>query len=161
MYSSRVAKKLVNRRSALGRGNYAQVIDRILEDKVCPFCEKHFLKYHTRPILRRSAHWIVTENFNPYPGTKQHLLLVHRGHIESPKKLSAKAWKELLVHLNWLQKKLNLPGGALFMRFGDLGYTGASVAHLHANIISAEKEGAGKERLAVTLGFKKKKNPRA
>lgn len=147
--------------SAQGRGNYAQVLGKIRKKGICPFCEDYFLTYHTKPILRRSANWFVTENFNPYEGTKRHVLFVHRKHIENPKAMSTKAWGELLGHISWVQKKFELPGGALFMRFGDFHYTGASVAHLHANVLCGEKRGAGKDPIAVTLGFKKKKNPRA
>jgi diadenosine tetraphosphate (Ap4A) HIT family hydrolase len=156
-----MAKRFVNTQSAKGRGGYEKVLSKIKKEGVCPFCEDYFLKYHTRPILRRSRHWFVTENFNPYEGTKRHVLFVHRKHIENPESMSAKAWSELLGHIAWVREKFRLPGGALFMRFGDFHYTGASVAHLHANVLCGEKSDGGKEPIAVTLGFKKKRNPRA
>lgn len=151
-----MAKGFVNIQSGAGRGTYAAVLSKIQKDNVCPFCEKYFLKYHTRPILRRSKHWLVTENFNPYSGTKHHLLFVHRGHIDTPHKLTKDASAELFKHVAWAEKKYKLPGGAFFMRFGDLKYTGASVAHLHAQLITGSPQSAKTEKIKVTLGHKKK-----
>ncbi len=150
-----MAKKFVYAANAAGRKEYAKVLARIQAEGICPFCEPYFLKYHTRPILKKGKYWIVTENMNPYAGTKMHLLLVHRGHIENPAKLSASALTELGKHLAWAYKEFKLPGGALFMRFGDGRYTGASVAHLHANILSGTRSGKKTIPIAVTLGHKR------
>lgn len=156
-----MVKKFVNIHAATGRDEYKKILKKIIKDAVCPFCEPHFLKYHTRPVLRKGAHWLVTENMNPYTGTKHHLLLVSRRHVSLPSKLSKEAWVELQTQVKWIEKKYTLPAGALFMRFGDTDYTGASVAHLHANILLGNKSGKGTEPLPVTLGFKKKGSPRA
>ncbi len=149
-----MAKEFVNRKSAAGRKAYAKILKRIAEDSVCPFCEPNFLKYHTLPILKKGVHWIVTENMNPYKGTKTHVLFVHRGHLEDITKLSPAAAAELFKLARWIKTTRKLPGAGLFMRMGDMRYTGASVAHLHANLISGAVQDTH-EPIAVTLGFKK------
>ncbi len=120
-------KKFVDLTGAQGRAQYVETIKQIIKDGVCPFCIKHFLKYHTRPILQHGVHWIVTENMNPYNGSKHHFLFVSTRHIESPEGLTSGAFGELQKHIAWLKKKYKLPGGTFFMRFGDTRYTGASV----------------------------------
>jgi diadenosine tetraphosphate (Ap4A) HIT family hydrolase len=150
-----MAKAYVNRGSAANRREYAKVLERIEQDGVCPFCEDYFFKYHTRPTLKKSAHWFVTENMSPYRGTKRHILFVYRGHIDNIGKLSPAAAGELMKLAAWVQKKYDLPGAGLFMRTGDTRYTGASVRHLHANLVSGARQRKGAEPIAVTLGFKR------
>lgn len=160
-YSRTMAKrKFVDLAGAEGRPQYTKTIQQIIKDGVCPFCSKNFLRYHTRPILRTGKHWLVTENANPYQGSRHHYLFVHTKHVESIATLSPIAFAELKSHIVWLQKKYNLKGGSLFMRFGDTRLTSASVAHVHAQMIVGAPRGKNTEPLAVTLAYKKK-GPRA
>jgi diadenosine tetraphosphate (Ap4A) HIT family hydrolase len=135
---------------------YAAVLQKIQRDKVCPFCTEHFLKYHTRPIIKNSRHWILTENFNPYPGTTHHLLLVSKKHVAHFSELSAAAHAELFAILLPELKKRDIRGGGLFMRFGDSDYNFSSVGHLHAQLLVGVKRGKNTELLLAPLGFKKK-----
>lgn len=153
-------KKFVDLTGAQGRAQYVETIKQILSDGVCPFCTKNFLRYHTRPILRRGKYWLVTENMNPYHGSKNHYLFVSTKHVESPDKLPPQGWGELQGHIRWLKNKYRLPAGSFFMRFGDTRYTGASVAHLHAQLLVGSRRSRGTEPISVVLGHKKK-NPRA
>jgi ATP adenylyltransferase len=132
------------------------VMRRIARDKVCPFCMKHFLKYHTKPILRSGKYWVLTENFQPYEGSKHHLLAVSKKHTTHFGKLPSAAQAELFGLMAAELKKRKVPGGALFMRFGDTDYTGGSVEHLHAQLVSGAKRGKGKETLTIYLGYKVK-----
>ncbi|MFM2330953.1 MAG: hypothetical protein RLZZ26_460 [Candidatus Parcubacteria bacterium] len=135
---------------------YAKVLRTISKDGVCPFCEDHFLKYHTRPILATGKHWTLTENFNPYPGTTTHLLAVSRKHISHFEDLSAPACAELFSLFARELKKRKIKGGGLFMRFGDSAYTFSTVGHLHGQLIVGVKRGKNTEPLLAPLGFKKK-----
>ncbi len=135
---------------------YASVLKRIQKDKVCPFCTEHFLKYHTRPIIKNGRHWILTENFSPYPGTKHHLLVVSKKHVNHFLELSPAAQAELFAILTPELKKRDIKGGGLFMRFGDTDYTHSSVGHLHAQLVVGVKRGKNTEMLLVPLGNKKK-----
>lgn len=127
---------------------------RIQRDKVCPFCMKHFLKYHTKPILMNGKHWVLTENFQPYEGATHHLLAVSKKHTTRFENLSPAAQSELFKLFGAELRKRRVKGGALFMRFGDTEYTGGSVEHLHAQLVSGTRRGKGKEALTVYLGYK-------
>lgn len=136
--------------------SYAAVLRQIEKDKVCPFCKEHFLKYHTRPIISIGRHWILTENFKPYPGTKHHLLLVSKKHVTHFKDLPKGAYVELFTTLPAELQRRKIKGGGLFMRFGDTHYTFSSVGHLHAQLVSGVRGSKDTEALLVPLGFKRK-----
>jgi hypothetical protein len=52
--------------------------------------------------------------------------------------LTKKDWESITALSNWAIKEFNIPGGGLTMRFGETVYTGATVCHLHAHLISPE-----------------------
>lgn len=129
-----------------------RVMEQIQKDDVCPFCNEHFLKYHTKPILKRGKYWILTENFDPYPGSKHHLLAVSRTHVATLQELVPAARAELLALFAGECKKRGIVGGAVFMRFGDSDYSGATVEHLHAQMVSGGK-GPKKESIVTRIGY--------
>ncbi len=131
---------------------YRQVINQIKDDGVCPFCPDQLKKYHKNPILEEGAYWVVTSNMYPYKGAKHHLLLIHKEHVSSIEDLSAKAWTELHTLINKEIKKLRIPGGTFFMRFGDTQYTGATVTHLHCHIVSRDLDINPDEPLLARIG---------
>lgn len=121
------------------RGEYAKVIDDIAKEKICPFCPEHIHRIHPNPIVEKTF-WLVTDNAYPYKPVKQHLLLVHKAHIETVAELSKEAWSELQDIIVELSKDKDMAGGAFMMRFGDTKYTGASVTHLHAQIVQGDPD---------------------
>jgi len=143
--------------------NQKRVYQKIQKDRVCPFCvdfskkkKDGELQYHTKPILIHGSHWAVTENFDPYKGTKYHFMFVHRKHITSFSELSPAALIELTKIVKGLEKELLLPAGVFLLRFGDTNYTGGSVAHLHAHfLLGGKKTKKTQEPLFVFAGYKK------
>ena len=149
-------KQRVDIKNSIGRPNFKKVLEKITQDNVCPFCSSNFFKYHTKPIIRKGKNWFVTENFEPYKGSKTHLLLIHKDHIEHVNDLKKDAWCELLGHLTWASKKFKLKGETLIMRYGNTNYTGASVNHLHAQIISGvERTTKNTKPIKTVIGFGK------
>lgn len=130
-----------------------QVMERIRRDKVCPFCMKHLLKYHTKPIIKVGKHWILTENFQPYAGSKHHLLAVSRKHVRNFTQLGEAAHRELFALFAAELKKRKVRGGTIFMRFGDTDYTGGSVEHLHVQLVSGGKRGKKAKPLTTYIGY--------
>lgn len=130
------------------------VMERIQKDKVCPFCEEHFLKYHTKPIILKGKYWILTENFQPYEGARVHLLAVSRKHVYHFEELSPAAHHELFALFAKELKKRKIQGGTLLMRFGNTDYSSGTVEHLHAQLISGAKRGKGREPLSTYIGYK-------
>lgn len=111
------------------------VMERIKKDGVCPFCREHFETYHSKPIIFETEHWIVTENAWPYEHTENHFLFVAQKHITLPSTLSKNAWHDLHENIARLEKEYSLERGTLLMRFGDSKATGATVDHLHAQLV--------------------------
>lgn len=135
-----------------------QQLSKMLKAKklgVCPFCPKYYKEFHTAPIIKENKNWILTKNDYPYDGSKIHLLLIHKKHIEKIKDLKSEASKELFEIISWVEKEFKINGGSVFMRFGNIKYTGATISHLHAHIIMGTKEGRRTEKLKVPVGFKK------
>jgi len=134
----------------------SEAMERSKKDRVCPFCHdfcgENTPIYHTKPILNKTAWWAVTENFEPYSGSKVHLLLIYRGgHVTMPSEIPTEGWADLGHIVEWAIREYKLPAGGFFFRFGDTDYTGATINHFHAQIIfGGEKYG---ERLRVKLGY--------
>jgi ATP adenylyltransferase len=144
----------VQNASTRARGDYAQALAKIEADGVCPFCQAHLARLHTKPILFQSRHWIVTENAWPYDGTRHQFLLIHRDHIESAEELPSGAWESLGSAYRRLVNEYLIEGAALLLRTGKTDFTGASVAHLHAQLISGGRREADSELIRALVGFK-------
>lgn len=135
-------------------GDQRAVYEQIVKDGVCPFCQEHFLKYHTKPIIIDGQYWVFTESAWPYEQTKQHFLIVLKRHAERIEELTAEEGAELITQSGELIKKREVFGGALAMRFGKHKYLKNSVAHLHAQIIEPDIDSPTHE--AVKLPISKK-----
>lgn len=131
---------------------YGEVIDAIKKDGVCPFCPEHLATYHKNQIIAEGAYWLLTNNMYPYQGTKYHVLILHKKHIESFSELTPAAWAELHRMVADHLAKNKIPGGTFVLRFGDTDYTGASVKHLHANLVSPHGEDKDREPIVVRIG---------
>lgn len=137
------------------------IYEKIVRDEVCPFCvdfskKKEVFEYHTKPILFHGTHWVVTENFNPYKGTKYHFMFIHRKHIVSFSELRPAALKELTLLTKKLEEKFLLPAGVFLFRFGDTNYTGGSVNHFHGHFVLGTKRSKKEsEPLLLYAGYKK------
>ena len=137
-----------------------RIYEKIVKDGVCPFCEDFCRgktpRFHPNPIIRDLKYWALTECFPKLTGTKEHFLVVSK-YLDSEDRhplfpvLPSEAWTEFGELIEWVIDTYQLLGGAFFFRFGDTDYTGASVSHLHAQIVfGGAKEG---ERLRVKLGY--------
>jgi ATP adenylyltransferase len=133
-----MSEEFVNHENTTGRleGVYGQTIKQIMRDGVCPFCPEHLAKYHQNPTLKEGRYWLLTKNMYPYIGAAHHYLLIHKKHIQGFDELTDAAWSELKEVTSWVLKERKIKGGALLMRFGDTKHTGASVTHLHAQLVS-------------------------
>lgn len=137
------------------REDYVGVLKKIIADGLCPFCEEHLSKYHTQPIIYKSKYWIVSKNAWPYEGTKFHFLLIVRPHVEAIEQLSPSMWTDLQK----LHKKIvtdhNIQGASFLLRSGNTKFTGASVSHLHAHLITGSKRNKSTKNISTLVGFKK------
>jgi galactose-1-phosphate uridylyltransferase len=112
-----------------------EVMEGIQERQECPFCPENLSKTHKQEILRKGAHWILTRNQWPYENTSLHLLAIAAYHAESLADLHEGSFDELQDHLVWAEKEFDIKSGGIGMRFGDITQNGATVKHLHAQLI--------------------------
>lgn len=130
-----------------------ELMQKIAQDGVCPFCAEHFKKYHPKPILKETDYWFFTENMSPYKGTKYHFIFVYKpAHIRSASEMAPEALADLFALINGAIAEYKIPGGSFFMRFGDTKYTGSSVEHLHAHLIMGDNDDPTHEPVRVKLG---------
>ncbi len=133
-------------------GNYDAVIRDIAEKKVCPFCPEQLKNFHKNPILTEGAEWLATDNMYPYKGAKTQILLIHKKHIADIGEISEAGWAELHSLIKKMITERKVPGGTFMMRFGDTRYTGATVTHLHAQIVSSGPGEPGTEPVITRVG---------
>jgi diadenosine tetraphosphate (Ap4A) HIT family hydrolase len=138
-----------------GRGDYTQTLEAILAGGFCPFCETHLFKHHRKPLLHKTKYWLVTENSWPYEGTKYHFLFIARRHIEAAEMASPVMWMDLQKLYKKLVKEHGIKGASLVLRSGDTRYTGASVSHLHAHLISGGPRKKKSESIKALVAFRK------
>jgi diadenosine tetraphosphate (Ap4A) HIT family hydrolase len=128
-------------------------MERIIADGVCPFCRENLERYHTKPILAEDPHWILTTNFAPYKGSKHHFLIISALHCVGFWELTPPAQLAFFTILNTARERVGATGGSLIMRWGDTNHTGASVSHLHAQLIIGASREEGGEPILTSLGY--------
>ena len=117
-----------------------EVMKQIIRDGVCPFFPENLRRYHKQVIHSEGDYWILTDIQWPRENTRIHLLAIYRQHAESLSDISPEAGRELIQFLQWAEKHFGMKGGAFFLRFGDTSYSGATVKHLHVQLVVPDKE---------------------
>nr|AIA17319.1 HIT domain protein [uncultured bacterium] len=131
--------------------NQRQVMEEIKTTGDCPFCQENLAKYHSKPVIRESTHWSLTENAYPYDGAKYHFLLIAKIHGETLADISPNAGADLFKLLAWVEKKYAIESGAFALRFGDIRYNGASVRHLHVHLIVGDVHNPDHEKIRFKM----------
>lgn len=126
----------VNSSNANRNPVYQKHLEDITRIGHCPFCPDALHKEHPNPIIDETDHWLLTENAYPYEGSAAHLLVIHREHVETVLDLEKDDFAELLAITGIAVARYRLKGATLLMRFGDTAMNGATVNHLHAQIVS-------------------------
>lgn len=137
----------------LPRGGYEKVLRQIIADGHCPFCGDNLQRVHPEPILWKNAHWIVTTNAWPYMGASIHFLLISTEHIEQIEDLSPEARLAFFEAYDRLSQTYGFPGASILWRSGETSQTGASVRHLHAQVIVGHPRTKNAKPITGLLGF--------
>lgn len=103
---------------------------------ICPLCWENLAKWHDAPIIKQGRFWILTANDHPYSGAKHHHLAIYKDCVPSIADADPGAGDELLGMFADFCAKNAIAGASIVMRFGDMAFTGASIRHLHAHLIS-------------------------
>ncbi len=137
------------------RSDYLNTLNAIIAEGFCPFCEEHLFKHHRRPIIFRNKHWLVTENSWPYKGSRYHFLFIVRTHIEKSESMSPPMWADFHKLYRKIVRRYKLSGATLMMRSGDMKLTGATVGHLHAQLIVGISRTKKTKPIKALVAFKK------
>ena len=140
-----------------GTTGYRTVLDKIEGEGECPFCptSSNYLADHHQPIVAESGHWFLTTAQWPYDDTSAHYLIVLKAHKTHISQLNRFEW----LSLQDIMGEVELAGGALAIRFGDPGLTGATVTHLHAHILVPEINPTTGRGKPVYFGIGQKNTP--
>ena len=125
---------------------------KIQKDGVCPFCADYIKKYHKPPVLKENNSWFVTENMYPYSNAKIHLLFINKDHLIDTTELNSDSLNELLDLLNWSVSEYDIVGGTFLLRFGDTRFNGATVSHLHAQLVVGDADNPEHKPVKVVVG---------
>lgn len=128
---------------------------------ICLFCPEHLDGPGRERVVHRSEHWTVTPNEFPYAGTKLHLLLVPRQHVDDLCDLSPDAQSDLFVALSWVREHYGITYYGLTARNGDLRYTGGSIYHLHVHLLVGDVDNPAHEPVRVKLSARPSTAPAA
>lgn len=129
-------EKYVDTRYAARNPEYLQLLEEAERSGKCPFCPV------SETILDCFGGWVVTANRFPYEEAAVHLLLIPERHITELGELMAADVEAVLTLARRAVQGLLIPGGALFLRFGDTSYTGATIRHLHLHLIQPQADAA-------------------
>ncbi|EKD47351.1 MAG: hypothetical protein ACD_66C00104G0002 [uncultured bacterium] len=129
-----------------------ELMKQIMESGECPFCLENLKKYHRTPVLKETEHWLLTRNAWPYDNTREHFLIILKTHKERLRELSPDEGADFFRLMVWAEKKFDLPGGGLVMRFGDTVYSAGSVKHLHAQLIVPDIDKPGFKPTRIKIG---------
>jgi len=134
-----------------------QVMATIIKNAECPFCSENLKKYHTKPIIKETTHWLLTENAWPYEHTRLHLLAILRTHAETLQELPNGAGEDLMQLMAWAEQEYQVPGGGIAIRFGDTNYSAGTVKHLHAQFIYPDIDTPDFQPVRIKIGKDREK----
>jgi diadenosine tetraphosphate (Ap4A) HIT family hydrolase len=102
---------------------------------ICLFCPGQLSRHPRQRILLSTAHWTVTPNEYPYPGTSAHLLVVPHQHASDLLELSDEVRSDFWVALGAAVEARGIRHYGLGVRNGDCRFTGATITHVHAHVL--------------------------
>jgi diadenosine tetraphosphate (Ap4A) HIT family hydrolase len=106
---------------------------------VCLFCPDGLAAQNRQEIVLRTRHWSVTPNAFPYRGTKLHLLLLPDQHAADLLDLDPAVQADFWTVLGQVREQFGLDYYGLGVRNGDCRYTGATITHVHAHVLTGHQ----------------------
>jgi len=102
------------------------------EDDNCGFCH---IDPNINKVLFENEHWIIFENaFKNVRPCEVMLVIISREHWRKLGDITPRAWASFAEMISFAEENYNLPGGMLFLRFGDMRLNAGTMPHLHWNI---------------------------
>ena len=102
---------------------------------ICLFCPAALREHARQQVIFETRHWAVTPNEFPYRGTRLHLLVVPHQHVNDMLDLGDDARSDFWTALRAIRERFDLDHYGLGVRNGNCGFTGATIAHVHAHVL--------------------------
>lgn len=119
--------------------DYKKKLQIIKELGIDPFARENINdpRFEVKKILYETEYWFVFENQHSYPDTKHQFVFVSQRYAEHFDQLPIGAFADLFAVGQQVCSDFKIPGGGFLMsmRFGDPKKSGATVLHLHAQIL--------------------------
>lgn len=128
--------RYVDTRYAARNPAYLRLLEEAERRGECPFCPP------SETVLDCFGGWVAVASRFPCEGTSVHLLLIPERHITKLDELTAVDIETVFTLARRAVAGRLIPGGALFLRFGDTSYTGATIHHLHFHLIQPQADAA-------------------
>lgn len=136
-----------------GTPEYSRVLQKINEEERCPFCPGELKKTHDKPIVFTTPHWIVTENQYSYPNAEFKFLIILRGkHVEEYIETTLEERLDIFDAYERLIREKKLSGSTLVWRQGETSRTGATVKHLHVQVIVGKGTRLEEDKVFARVG---------
>ncbi|HTH93403.1 MAG TPA: hypothetical protein VL576_02920 [Candidatus Paceibacterota bacterium] len=105
-----------------------------------PFDKKYLYdpEFEVKNVLYETDFWIVFTNQHKYQKTKHQFVFVSQEYVETLWELPAEAHADLIGLFKKITQEYNIKGGGITTRFGDPEKSGATVKHLHLQLIEPE-----------------------
>ncbi|MBI2097296.1 MAG: dihydrofolate reductase [Candidatus Sungbacteria bacterium] len=132
------------------------VMERIKREGACPFCPENRRAGEVLEPLWRGKHWVLVPNRWPYEFITLHALAITERHLRFFHELTATETAELIELLTWAWKNYELQAYSIGIRCGEPHLTGATVDHLHVQLVVADPDTTkpGYERVRFAMGPK-------
>lgn len=105
-----------------------------------PFAKEQLndVRFDIKNIIIESKHWFVFKNQHEYVNTKHQFVFVSNEYAETIWDLSPDAQLDLFTIMNTVRTEYDITGGGFISRFGVPEKSGATVKHLHIQLIEPE-----------------------
>ena len=127
----------------------------------CYLCQEGSKEENTLPrISWESEHFYLTPNDFPQAGSTAHTMIVPKKHRVHPTDLTAVERIAIFEICEMVMEKFEIPGFSVYVRMGDMSYTGATLDHLHFQLIAGvprtENHKVPEDVIYIPLGYKQK-----
>lgn len=106
---------------------------------ICLFCPEILREHSRQRVAWETRHWSVTPNEFPYKGTRIHLLVVPHKHVNDMLDLDDESLGDFWNALRLIRERFDLDHYGLGVRNGNCGFTGATIAHVHAHVLVGDE----------------------
>jgi hypothetical protein len=123
---------------------YYYLLRSTFELDTCGFCT---IDRSINKVRFENDDWLIWENtFGGKRSCKTMLVIVARQHWRKLSDITPDGWTSFEEMIAWATDNYDLPGGILFLRFGDMSFNTGTMPHLHWNIWVPDKDMEGDAR---------------